>query len=344
MPTASPVGVVLVNIGTPDAPRTAEVRRYLGEFLMDPRVLDIATWKRWLLVNGIILMTRPKKSAEAYEKIWTPDGSPLLVFSERAAAGIQQLLGPGFIVKVGMRYGNPSIHDAVADLRDRGVSRIIGVPMYPQYSEAATGSSMIRLSETARRAGIDDLRMAAPFFDDPEFIASFADVATPVLEAFRPDMVLFSYHGLPERHVRASDPTRSHCLAVPDCCAARITANAKCYRSHCYHTTVALAAALGLPEDRTQMSFQSRLGRDPWVKPYTDIVLPELAARGVKRLAVMCPAFVADCLETLEEVGMRGREQWLAVGGEDLILVPSLNDHPRWLKAVEAMVRRLAVG
>ncbi len=344
MATASPVGVVLMNIGTPDAPKTAEVRRYLGEFLMDPRVLDIPTWKRWLLVNGIILRTRPKKSAEAYAKIWTNEGSPLLIFSERAAAGVQALLGDGFLVRVGMRYGNPSIEDAIRDLRDRGVTRIVGVPMYPQYAEAATGSSMVSLADTARRAGVDNLRMAEPFFDDPEFIQSFAEVARPILDDFRPDMVLFSYHGLPERQVRASDPTGRHCFATPDCCAQRVPANAKCYRSHCHHTTVALTQALGLAPERTMMSFQSRLGREPWVKPYTDLVLPELAARGVKRLAVMCPAFVADCLETLEEVGMRGREQWLSLGGEDLVLVPSLNDHPRWLKAVEAMVRRLAVG
>jgi ferrochelatase len=224
------------------------------------------------------------------------------------------------------------------------VTRIVGVPLYPQYAEAATGSSMIRLSEMARRAGVDDLRIASPFFDAPEFIASFAEVAKPVLESFKPDMVLFSYHGLPERQIRASDPTGKHCFASPDCCAQRVPANVKCYRSHCHHTTVALTKALGLTPDRAMMSFQSRLGRDPWVKPYTDLVLPELAARGVKRLAVMCPAFVADCLETLEEVGMRGREQWLSAGGEDLVLVPSLNDHPRWLKTIEAMVRSLAVG
>ncbi len=344
MATASTVGVVLINVGTPDAPKIPEVRRYLGEFLMDPKVIDIPTWKRWLLVHGIILRTRPKKSAEAYAKVWTPEGSPLLVFSQRAAAGVQALLGPNFLVRVGMRYGNPSITDAVRELRDRGVKRIVGVPLYPQYAEAATGSSMVRLSEMARRAGIDDLRITAPFFDDPEFIASFAEVARPILDGFVPDMVLFSYHGLPERQVRASDPTRKHCLASPDCCAQRVPANVKCYRSHCHHTTVALTKALGLTPDRTMMSFQSRLGRDPWVKPYTDLVLPELAARGVKRLAVMCPAFVADCLETLEEVGIRGREQWLSLGGEDLVLVPSLNDHPRWLKAVEGMVRSLAVG
>ena len=344
MATASTVGVVLMNVGTPDAPKTPEVRRYLGEFLMDPKVIDIPTWKRWLLVHGIILRFRPKKSAEAYAKVWTPDGSPLLVYSQRAAAGVQELLGPGFLVRVGMRYGNPSIADVVQELRDRGVKRIVGVPLYPQYAEAATGTSMVRLSEMARRAGVDDLRIGAPFFDDPEFIASFAEVAKPVLERFKPDMVLFSYHGLPERQVRASDPTGKHCLASPDCCAQRVAANAKCYRSHCHHTTVALTSALGLTPDRAMMSFQSRLGRDPWVKPYTDLVLPELAARGVKRLAVMCPAFVADCLETLEEVGMRGREQWLSLGGEDLVLVPSLNDHPRWLKALEAMVRSLAVG
>ncbi|HSI05520.1 MAG: ferrochelatase [Myxococcota bacterium] len=344
MATASPVGVVLINVGTPDAPRTNEVRRYLGEFLMDPKVLDIPTWKRWLLVHGIILRTRPKKSAEAYAKVWTQEGSPLLVFSQRAAAGVQALLGPDFLVRVGMRYGNPSLLSVVRDLRDRGVKRIVGVPMYPQYSEAATGSSMVALADLARRAGIDDLRFVPPFFGDAEFIAAFAEVATPVLWSFQPDMVLFSYHGLPERQVRESDPTRAHCFASPDCCAQRVAANVKCYRSHCHHTTMALAKTLGLASDRVMMSFQSRLGRDPWVKPYTDIVLPELAARGVKRLAVMCPAFVADCLETLEEVGMRGREQWLSVGGEDLVLVPSLNDHPRWLKTVEAMVRSLAVG
>lgn len=343
MTTAAPIGVVLMNIGTPEAPQTPEVRRYLREFLMDEKVIDIAAWKRWLLVNLIILPIRPKKSAEAYAKVWLPEGSPLMVYSQRLAKRVQEGLGDGFIVKVGMRYGQPSIDRAVEELKAAGAGLVVGVPMYPQYAEAATGSSMLRLVEATRRAELP-MRQVEPFYDDPEFIGAFAEVARPLLDGFAPDFVLFSYHGLPERQVRASDPTGKHCFASPDCCAARVPANARCYRSNCHHTTTALVAALGLDASKAMMSFQSRLGRDPWVKPYTDLVLPELAQRGVKRLAVMCPAFVADCLETVEEIGMRAKEQWLALGGEDLLLVPSLNDHPRWAHAVEAMVRRRAVG
>lgn len=329
-----------MNIGTPDAPRTPEVRRYLREFLMDEKVIDIDHWKRWLLVNLLILPTRPKKSAEAYAKVWLPEGSPLLIYSEKLAAKVQERLGNDFVVKVGMRYGAPSIGKAVEELREKGVKQVVAVPMYPQYSEAATGSSLAALSEAARDMNV---RPIDTFFDDPDFIASFVEVARPKLDDFKPDFVLFSYHGLPERHVRASDPTGKHCLASADCCAARVPANLHCYRSNCFHTTDALVKALALDPANTMMSFQSRLGRDPWVKPYTDLVLPELAKKGVKRLAVMCPAFVADCLETLEEIGMRAKEQWIGLGGEDLVLVPSLNDSPRWAEAVEGMVRRLAM-
>jgi ferrochelatase len=340
----APIGVVLMNIGTPEAPKTPEVRRYLREFLMDPRVIDIATWKRWLLVNAIILPTRPKKSAAAYAKVWLDEGSPLMVHSKRLAAKVSERMGSDFIVRVGMRYGEPSIEAAVNELHERRVKRIIGVPMYPQYSDAATGSSTDALVDAARKAGVSDVYVTEPFFDDPEFIGSFVEIARPIVADFAPDMVLFSYHGLPERQVKASDPTGKHCVFSDKCCAVRVPANARCYRSHCHHTTTALMKGLDLARDKGTMSFQSRLGRTPWIKPYTDLVLPELAAKGVKRLAVMCPAFVADCLETLEEVGMRGREQWLSLGGEDLTLVPSLNDHPRWAAAIDAMVRRRAVG
>ncbi|MGH0031676.1 MAG: ferrochelatase [Myxococcota bacterium] len=333
-------GVLLVNLGTPDAPRPREVRRYLAEFLSDPRVLDMNPIGRWLLLHGVILRTRPRASAAAYAKVWTEAGSPLLVHSLALRDGVREALGDGYRVELGMRYGNPSIESGLDALVEAGVSRILAWPLFPQYAEAATGSAVARIEEIlAKRRNPPPLRLLGDFYEAPGFIRAFADLARPALEAFRPDHVLLSYHGLPERQVRALDPTGSHCLASDDCCDAIGPANARCYRAHCFATTRALRAALDLSPERSSLSFQSRLGRTPWIRPFTDEVLPELAAQGVKRLAVLCPAFVADCLETLEEIGIRAREQWHELGGEELCLVPCPNAHPTWVAAVADTVR-----
>jgi ferrochelatase len=333
-------GVLLVNLGTPDAPEPGPVRRYLREFLSDPRVLDIHPVGRWLLLNLIILPTRPAKSAEAYQKIWSQRGSPLLFHSKDLAAAVSERLRGEYEVELAMRYGNPSLPDAVKALRSRGVKEFILLPLYPQEATSSTSSTLARAYEVLAEPW-DPLpvRVVPAFHDHPGFLDAFAEVARPVIAEARADHVLFSYHGLPERHMRKSDPSGSHCLASAGCCDVLTDVNRHCYRAQCFATTRALAERLGLAPGGYTISFQSRLGRTPWIKPYTDIVLPELAKKGVKRLAVMCPAFVADCLETLEEVGLRAREQFVESGGESLTLVPSLNAHPAWVDTVVRLVR-----
>ncbi len=338
-----PTGVLLINLGTPDSPRVPDVRRYLREFLSDPRVIDLNPVGRWLLLNLVILPFRPAKSAAAYQTIWGADGSPLLAHSVRLTEGVRAALGPGHVVELAMRYGSPSIPSALAKLEAADVDKLVLVPLFPQYSSAATGSALDRVYDVVGKAwNVPATASIGAFYDDEGFLGAFSEVARRHLDAFRPDHVLFSYHGLPERHVRKSDPTGRHCLETPDCCDAIVPANRYCYRAQCYATTRGMVARLGLPADRHGVSFQSRLGRTPWIKPYTDLVLPELARAGKRRLAVICPAFVADCLETVEEIGIRAKEQWRALGGEDLLLVPSLNAEPAWVDAVANLVRAQA--
>jgi ferrochelatase len=333
-------GVLLVNLGTPDSPAPRDVRRYLREFLSDPLVMDIPAIPRWLILHCFILPFRPRKSAAAYAKIWTEQGSPLLLHGERLRDGVAQVLGDRFAVALAMRYGAPSVRSAVERLASAGVERWVVLPLFPQYSGAATQSAVDKAREELTRAGNSTpVTVLGAFYGDPGFLAAFAGVARGHLDAFRPDHVLFSYHGLPERHVQRADASGAHCLASETCCDAIEDVNRDCYRAQCFATTRLLAAALGLGPETHSLSFQSRLGRTPWIRPYTDHVLPELAARGAKRLAVVCPAFVADCLETLEEIAIRGREQWLELGGEAFTLVPSLNAEPAWIDAVAAMVR-----
>lgn len=333
-------GLLLLNLGTPDAPETGPVRRYLREFLSDPRVVDIHPVGRWLLLNLIILPVRPAKSAEAYRKVWTPAGSPLLVFSRDLTAAVTERLRGEYEVALGMRYGNPSIPDAVASLRARGVADFTVLPLYPQEAASSSASSLARTYEVmAQPWDVPNVRAVPAFHSHPGFLDAFTAVARPVISESRADHVLFSFHGVPERHVKKTDTSGTHCLASAGCCDALTDANRHCYRAQCFATARGLAERLGLGPQGWSVSFQSRLGRTPWVKPYTDLVLPELAQRGVKRLAVMCPSFVADCLETLEEVGIRAREQFVEAGGESLTLVPSLNAHPDWVDTVVRMVR-----
>ena len=333
-------GVLLVNLGTPDAPRVPEVRRYLAEFLSDPRVLDIHPIARWLLLHAVILRTRPRASAAAYAKVWTEQGSPLLVHSLALRDAVREALGAGYRVELGMRYGNPSIAAGLDALIAAGVSRILAWPLFPQYAEAATGSAVARIEEILeQRPAPPPLQILGDFYDAPGFLDAVAEVARPALADFDADHVLFSYHGLPERQIRALDASGAHCFASDDCCERIVAENRRCYRAHCFATTRGLQARLGLDPKTSSLSFQSRLGRTPWIRPYTDEVLPELAAQGVRRLAVLCPAFVADCLETVEEIGIRGRDQWQELGGEALRLVPCVNAHPAWVAAVAGTIR-----
>jgi ferrochelatase len=339
---SAPQGVLLINLGTPDAPETGAVRRYLHEFLSDPRVLDIPAVGRAALLYGAILPFRSQRSAEAYRKIWMPQGSPLLVHGNALRDRLGDSLGPSWAVELGMRYGRPSLASAIETLRARGVRELTVVPLYPQYASSSTGSSLERVYRLVGKAwNVPALRVLPPFYDHPAFLDAFADVGRPVLAAAGAEHVLFSFHGLPERQVKKSDPTGAHCLARADCCDTRVPANRWCYRMQCFYTARELAQRLGLVVGTWTVTFQSRLGRTPWIKPYTDLVIPELAGKGVKRLAVFSPAFVADCLETLEEIGIRAKDQFLGAGGQALTLVPSLNAHPSWVRGLTRMLREL---
>jgi len=339
--TDEKVGVLLVNTGSSAAPEPAATRAYLRQFLSDPRIIDVAPWKRWLILNCFILPFRPKRTAAAYRSIWTDRGSPLIAISEDFRNALAARL-PHLHVAIGMAYGAPGVHDALDQLIDQGVDRIIVVPMFPQYASATTGS----VSEAVYRAAAEKWNVPAlsvmpPFYHDAGFLDAWKAVAAPALEEFKPDHVLLSYHGLPERHVRKSDPTGTHCLCSGDCCDRAVPANRMCYRHHCMETSRALVERLGLEEGRYTIAFQSRLGRDPWLGPATDHTIAQLAQSGVKRLAILSPAFVADCLETLEEIGIAGRETFEEHGGEDFLLVPSLNTHPAWVEAMAGLVERL---
>jgi ferrochelatase len=332
-------GLLLVNLGTPASPRPGPVRTYLRQFLWDERVLDVPAWKRWLVLELLILPFRPRRSAEAYAKVWTERGSPLLALCLDLVEKVRGLVPRHVEVELGMRYGEPSIPAALERLRDRGVDRIVVLPLYPQYSSAANGSSLeVVLEWAARQWNVPPIHVVPPFWDHAAFLDASAELVRPVLTDARPEHVFFSFHGLPERHVLKSDPTGAHCLARPDCCASIVDANRFCYRAQCFATARLLAERLAIPGEQYTVCFQSRLGRDPWIRPYTDEVLVERARAGCRRAAIAAPAFVTDCLETLEELGMRGVEQWRAAGGETLSVVPCLNAGDSWALAVVAIV------
>ena len=336
-------GVLLVNLGTPDAPDAGAVRRYLAEFLDDPRVLDMNPLGRKLLLHLVILPFRPAKSAAAYRKIWSEAGSPLLFHSRDLEAALQAELGQDYVVALGMRYGNPSLQSALDKLVAAGIDRILVAPLYPQYASSSTGSTVEHLYRVAgAHPAVPLLQVLPEFYEEPDFIASVAEVAAPALAEFGADHVLFSYHGLPERQVKATQIPASadHCLASPTCCDEITPVNRRCYRAQSHASTRALARALALPEGGWSLSFQSRLGRIPWIRPYTDEVVPELARQGKRRLAVLCPSFVADCLETTEEIGMRARADFLAAGGEELVQIPCVNSHPAWVQGLSRLIRR----
>ncbi len=328
-------GVLLVNLGSPDSPSVPDVRRYLREFLMDGRVLDVNWLARFCIVNFAILPSRPRQSAHAYQSIWTPAGSPLIVISRNVATQLQRRVPVP--VELAMRYQNPSIPSALRQLAGRGVDEVLVVPLFPHYAMSSYETAAERVKEVAVAVAPNmRLTIQPPYFEAPDYVAALVGSARPFLdEPF--DHLLFSFHGIPERHLRKSDPTGGHCLSTGACCETPSPAHATCYRAQCFKTVAAFAAQAGLAKEKYSVAFQSRLGRDPWLRPYTDEELARLAARGVKRLLVICPAFVSDCLETIEEIGLRGRETFLAAGGTQFQLIPCLNEHPLWLSALEKM-------
>lgn len=335
------LAVLLLNLGSPDSPKVPDVRRYLAEFLLDERVIDAPWLVRQLVVRGLILPFRPKKSAEAYASIWTEAGSPLIVISRRQ----QELLAEKvpMAVELAMRYGSPSVPEVLAKLIAAGVERLFVVPMYPHYAMSSFETAVVQVTqEIARQKPGLKWDLLQPYYAEPDYIDALVQRARPALAAAPFDKVLISFHGIPVRHLRKSDPSHAHCYTVPDCCNCPHPAHATCYRHQCTTTARLFAEAAGLRPDQWFVSFQSRLGRDPWLEPYTDKMLEHFATEGVKRLVMLSPAFVADCLETLEELGEEGKEEFLKAGGESFTLVPCLNDHPAWIDFLARRVHRWA--
>ena len=330
-------GVLLVNLGSPDSTSVADVRKYLREFLMDGRVLDTNWLTRFCVVNFAILPARPKLSAEAYEKIWLPEGSPLVVTSQRVRNKLSERIDVP--VELAMRYQNPTIEKAIRKLREQSVTELFLIPLFPHYAMSSYESAVERVKKFARQiAPKMRLKIQPPFFDSPDYIAALVAVAQNHLEGDY-DHLLFSFHGIPERHLRKSDPTGCHCLLKENCCEIPGPAHATCYRAQCFKTVAAFVQKANVPKEKYSVSFQSRLGRDPWLKPYTDLELAEFPKRGVKNLLVICPAFVSDCLETIEEINIRGREVFLSAGGKEFTQIPCLNEHPLWISALGKMIQ-----
>jgi ferrochelatase len=330
-------GILLVNLGSPDSPSVPDVRRYLNEFLMDGRVIDVV-WPLRRLIVGTILINRPKESAHAYEKVWTKEGSPLVVTSEHVRELLQKRTS--LPVELAMRYQNPSIESAVKKLAAKGATEVLLIPLFPHYAMSSYETAVVRVQEVAAKIAPQmKITVQPPYYDAPDFIAALVASAADYLKTDF-DHLLFSFHGIPERHIKKSDTTGCHCLATPNCCEIPSPAHATCYRAQCYRTAALFIEKAGVPAGKWSVSFQSRLGKDPWLKPYTDYELPRLANEGKKKMLVICPAFVSDCLETIEEIGMRGCEQFLAGSGKEYTRIPCLNEHPAWIDALENMVKK----
>ncbi|RAJ17981.1 ferrochelatase [Olleya aquimaris] len=327
-------GVLLVNLGSPDSPEPKDVKKYLGEFLMDPRVIDVPLWARTLLVKGIILNTRPKQSAEAYKKIWWEDGSPLIVLSEQLQEKVQEKVD--FPVALAMRYGSMTIKKGLQELVDKGVEQVFLIPLYPQFAMATTETILV-LAEEVRQEHFPNLNIESlpAFYNNPEYIKALSESIKKSLAGKTYEHLLFSYHGVPERHIRKSDITNSHCKPSDKidciCCKTPSPAHEFCYKHQCKEVTRLVAEYLNLEDNTYSTSFQSRLGFDPWLQPYTDRTIERLGKSGIKNMAIVTPAFVSDCLETLEEIAMEGEEIFHEVGGKQFTTVPCLNTDDNWV-------------
>ena len=329
--------VLLVNLGSPDSPSVQDVRCYLGEFLMDGHVIDVPRILRRIIVGGFVLPFRSKHAAEAYASIWDSDVSPLIVISRE----MQRLLAERLDVPVelAMRYRNPSIPNAIKRLVEARIDRVFVVPLYAHFAMSTVRSAVVAVEQSVATLNAPlRVRFADPFYQDESYITALAESARPYLEE-EYDHLLVSYHGLPERHLKKTDPTGTHCLRVGGCCSKPSVAHNSCYRHQVLRTTELFARKLRIQADRFSVSFQSRIGWDSWLKPATADEVQRLAGAGVRRLLVICPAFVSDCLETLEEVGIGLRELFMEAGGESFELIPCLNNHPLWIDALETYCR-----
>ncbi len=331
-------GVLLVNLGTPDSPEVKDVRKYLREFLMDGRVIDYPYIPRWMLVNLIIAPFRSPKSAKIYKELWTADGSPLKIYGMQNEVELQKRLPENFVVKLAMRYQSPSIENGLLALRDAGVSKIIVIPFFPQYASATTGSVFEEVGRVLKKwQTIPELKVISNFFDNEKLISGYVANARKMMKNETYEHFVFSYHGVPERHIKKGDHTGNQCR-LGSCCNNITPANQFCYRAQCFATTRLLVQQLGLKEGSYTTSFQSRLGKEVWVQPYTEELVKSLASKGIKKVLAFSPAFVADCLETTLEVGEEYKELFEENGGETWHLVESLNNSENWIDLLEEMV------
>ena len=330
-------GVLLVNLGSPESPEPKDVKKYLGEFLMDERVIDVPLWARTLIVKGIILNTRPKASASAYKRIWWKEGSPLIVISERLQNKIQKQVD--IPVALAMRYGSMTIKKGLQELVDKGVSEVLLFPLYPQFAMATTETILV-LAEEIIQAHFPYLKVESvpAFYNKPDYIEVLSNAIKNSLKDVAYQHLLFSYHGVPERHIRKRDITKSHCKIDKSCCETSSKAHQFCYRHQCYEVTRLVAEKLQLKPETFSTSFQSRLGFDPWLQPYTDLTIEKLGKQGIKKMAIVTPAFVSDCLETLEEIAMEGREIFHEMGGETFTTVACLNDNDEWVNLLSKWI------
>lgn len=336
-------GVLLVNLGSPASTNPKDVKTYLDEFLMDERVIDVPYLLRAILVKGLILNTRPKQSAKAYSKIWWDEGSPLIVLSERLQSKVNE--ETSVPIALAMRYGEPSMKDGLQELYDQGVTDVLLVPLYPQFAMATT-ETIIVLAEQLRDEFFPKINytVVPPFYNHPDYITVLSRSIIEKIEKIDYDHLLFSYHGIPERHIRKSDITNSHCKIDGSCCQTASKAHQFCYRHQCLETTRLVAEKLKLEEGTYSTSFQSRLGFDPWLKPYTDRTVERLAQEGTEKLAVVTPAFVSDCLETLEEIAMEADEIFKENNGKEFTFVPCINDREDWVKTLSRWIDEWALS
>ncbi|MEJ7767303.1 MAG: ferrochelatase [Chitinophagaceae bacterium] len=336
-------GIVLMNLGSPDSTSVKDVRSYLMEFLMDERVIDYPYLLRKLLVGGIIVPFRASKSAEAYKTVWTDEGSPLIVITKQLQALVQRKMDAP--VEIAMRYGNPSVagYDALMK-KVPGLEEVIAIPMYPHYAMSSYETAVEYAREVYKKKKYPfKLSFVKPYYNNEEYLVALSESIRPYLNSDY-DHILFSYHGIPRRHILKSDLTGSHCLKTENCCDTASAAHAQCYRHQCLSTMKLLTGKLNLPQEKYSFSFQSRLGKEEWLRPYTDFRLAEFPAEGVIKLLVVCPAFVSDCLETLQEIAMEGRHTFMEEGGESFTLIPCLNIQPLWVQAITNWVTQLSEG
>lgn len=331
-------GVLLINLGTPDTPSVSDVRKYLREFLMDRRVIDIPYINRFFLINLIIAPFRAPKSSKVYKELWDEKGSPLCYYGYEVKKLLQEQLGKNYQVEIGMRYQNPSIESALNEFRGKALDKLIIIPLFPQYASATTGSAIEKTMEILSKWEIiPDVKIVSNFPNHPLFIKAFAEIGRKYMEKEDYDHFLFTYHGLPERQI-AKASIQNYCQLNDKCCSKYHAKNKYCYRAQCYETTRALVAELQIPADKYTIAFQSRMLKDPWIRPYTDDVIKELAKQGKKKILTFSPSFIADCLETTIEGGEEYKELFKQCGGERWQLVESLNTHETWIECLKDMV------